>query len=320
MLLRHMEYMVALSRERHFGRAAAACKVTQPALSSALKALETELGTPIVQRHQRFEGFTPEGERIIEWCRRILADRGAMLRELETFRSGLSGRVRLGIAPSAVPLASLVARRFRETHPNVQFEIARVRHDQMHEELNNFEVDAVITLMTDEVTRFASRTLFMGHMVAVLTAESDLIRGATISWAKAGALPLCLLARHTAERRAIDASFRASHVNPEPILEADSIFDLVLHILEGDCITILPQWVVQLIPAAMLTRTVVLTAPETPCEISLLWVDISEPAPLSKALIALIETLQEGGEIARFLNTGRIFFPSQAMAKSIGHL
>lgn len=79
--------MVTRSRERPFGRAAAACNVTQPALSSVLKALEMELGTPIVQRHERFEGSTSEGERIVEWCRHILADRGAMLRELESFRS-----------------------------------------------------------------------------------------------------------------------------------------------------------------------------------------------------------------------------------------
>ena len=67
MLLRQLEYLSALARERHFGRAAAACQVSQPTLSEAIRRLEAELGVQVVRRGRRFEGFTLEGERAVAW-------------------------------------------------------------------------------------------------------------------------------------------------------------------------------------------------------------------------------------------------------------
>jgi len=61
-LLTSMRYLAALNEHRHFGRAALACHITQPALSNALRALEEEFGTVIVRRGRSFAGFTPEGE------------------------------------------------------------------------------------------------------------------------------------------------------------------------------------------------------------------------------------------------------------------
>jgi excisionase family DNA binding protein len=65
MIVRYLDYLVALARERHFARAAAACNVTQPTLSAGMKQLEESLGVLIVERRQRFVGFTPEGERVL---------------------------------------------------------------------------------------------------------------------------------------------------------------------------------------------------------------------------------------------------------------
>lgn len=67
MLFRQLEYFVALARERHFARAAAACYVSQPALSEAIRELEHELGVPLVRRGRTFEGLTLEGERLVLW-------------------------------------------------------------------------------------------------------------------------------------------------------------------------------------------------------------------------------------------------------------
>jgi DNA-binding transcriptional LysR family regulator len=73
-----LEYLMALARERHFGRAAEACGVTQPTLSAGIKQLEAMLGVLLVQRGSRFIGFTPEGERTLDWARRILSDSRAL--------------------------------------------------------------------------------------------------------------------------------------------------------------------------------------------------------------------------------------------------
>src|SRR5262249_12847852 len=104
MLLRQLIYLRALARERHFGRAAAACHVSQPTLSAALKQLEAEFAVPIVQRGRRFEGFTPEGARIVDWAERILADCDGLNQEISELRQGLVGHLRIGAIPTALSM------------------------------------------------------------------------------------------------------------------------------------------------------------------------------------------------------------------------
>ena len=77
-LIDKLELLLALAKERHFGRAAEACGVTQPTISTSIKQLEEILGVMLVQRGSRFQGFTPEGERTLDWARRIVGDTRAM--------------------------------------------------------------------------------------------------------------------------------------------------------------------------------------------------------------------------------------------------
>jgi len=107
MLLRQFEYLSALAREGHFGRAANACHVSQPTLSAGIRKLETELGVQIVQRGHRFEGFTPEGKLVLSWAHRILAEESALIHELASMRGGLSGVLRIGVIPTASTVAPL---------------------------------------------------------------------------------------------------------------------------------------------------------------------------------------------------------------------
>ena len=73
-----LEFFIALAREQHFGRAAAELGITQPTLSAAIKQLEDQLGVMLVQRGSRFQGLTPEGQRVLEWARRIVGDTRTM--------------------------------------------------------------------------------------------------------------------------------------------------------------------------------------------------------------------------------------------------
>jgi DNA-binding transcriptional LysR family regulator len=84
-----LEFLIALAQEQHFGRAAEACGVTQPTLSAGIKQLEEMLGVLLVQRGSRFLGFTPEGQRTLDWARRIVGDSRAMRQEIRA-RKGSS--------------------------------------------------------------------------------------------------------------------------------------------------------------------------------------------------------------------------------------
>ena len=96
MVLRQLEYLVALAREKHFGRAADACHVSQPTLSAAIRLLEDDLGAPIVERGHRYVGLTPQGRLALEHAHRILAEAENFRRGLEEIDKGLTGRLRIG--------------------------------------------------------------------------------------------------------------------------------------------------------------------------------------------------------------------------------
>src|SRR5262245_23493149 len=101
-LIDKLEFLLALSRERHFGRAAEACGVTQPTLSAGVKQIEEQMGVLLVNRGSRFRGFTPEGERVLDWARRIVGDARAMRQEINALRHGLSGQLRIAAIPTTL--------------------------------------------------------------------------------------------------------------------------------------------------------------------------------------------------------------------------
>src|SRR6185369_12588318 len=94
-LIDKLELLLALAKERHFGRAAESCGVTQPTMSTSLKQLEEILGVILVQRGSRFQGFTAEGERVLDWARRIVGDARAMRQEIKGLKDQLSGEIRI---------------------------------------------------------------------------------------------------------------------------------------------------------------------------------------------------------------------------------
>lgn len=145
MFIRQLEYLAALDRERHFGRAAAACRVSQPALSSAIAGLETELGLPLVRRGRRFEGFTSEGERVLVWVHRALEDLTGLEQEVGRLRGGLEGTLRIGAVPTSLPVSTLVTSRFRERHPRMRIQVMSMNSGQVADGLMAGELDADAT-------------------------------------------------------------------------------------------------------------------------------------------------------------------------------
>ena len=101
-----LEFILALAREQHFGRAAEACGVTQPTLSAGVKQLEEQLGVLLVNRGSRFQSFTPEGERVLDWARRIVGDTRAMREEINALRHGLTGQLRIAAIPTALAMVA----------------------------------------------------------------------------------------------------------------------------------------------------------------------------------------------------------------------
>src|SRR6478735_11942225 len=103
-MLDKLEFMIALAREQHFGRAAESCGVAQPTLSLGIQSLEQLLNVPLVKRSSRFQGFTPEGERVLVWARRLVGDAQAMRRDIVSLHTEGEAEIRLAAMPCAMPI------------------------------------------------------------------------------------------------------------------------------------------------------------------------------------------------------------------------
>jgi DNA-binding transcriptional LysR family regulator len=300
MFLRQLEYLVALAQEQHFTRAAQHCNVSQPSLSNAIKQLERELGTPIVLRHQRFQGFTAEGARIIEWSKRILADRDAMLQELSVLKRNLSGRLRLGAMPTSSPILPFINRRFLELHPGVQIEVSFLGLEELRVKLTNFDLDVGITYIDQkQPVPLVSLPLYKEHL-SLLVPDTGAFRDATqMSWAEAAELPLCLLSPNMHERTIIDTAFASVGKAPKPQIESDSIVNLAFHTMTAGGVTIVPSHFDLVIGAFPGTRILRLVQPEVVREVGLIWVEGDPMLPMAKAMLGLLKSLTVGGEFAR---------------------
>jgi DNA-binding transcriptional LysR family regulator len=300
--LRQLEYLVALAQERHFTRAAQHCNVSQPSLSNAIKQLERELGTPIVLRHQRFQGFTAEGARIIEWSKRILADRDAMLQELSVLKKNLSGRLRLGAMPTSSPILPFINRRFLAIHPGVQIEVSFLGLEEMRVKLTNFDLDVGITYIDQkQPVPLVSLPLYKEHLSLLVPDRPGFPAAARMTWSEAAELPLCLLSSNMHERTIIDSAFASVGKSPTPQIESDSIVNLAFHTMGGGVVTIVPSHFDLVIGAFPGTRIVRLIEPEVVREVGLIWVDGDPMLPMAKAMQGLLKSLSRDGELGRWL-------------------
>ena len=143
MNLRDLQYLVAVADERHFGRAAEACHVSQPTLSGQIKKLE--VGVPIFERTNRSVSATPAGVDIIECARRVMAQVERIEAIANARRDPLSAPLRLGVIPTLSPyLMPLVLRPLRERHPGLRLVLTEEVTDSLVRRLRSHEIDAAL--------------------------------------------------------------------------------------------------------------------------------------------------------------------------------
>jgi len=287
MLFRQLEYFVALARERHFARAANACYVSQPALSEAIRKLEHELNVPLVQRGRTYEGLTPEGERLVWWARRILADHDALKQEVTALQTGLTGDLRLGVIPAASSTVALLTDPFCAEHPLVHAYLeTNLRSTEIVERVRRFELDAGVIYPDGANTADLLVTpLYEERQVCI--AGNGLVReqSDTISWSDALELPMCLLNQGMRGRQLIDDALATQDLTVTPQLETDSIVALLAHVGTGRWASIVPQtWIRTLrLPAG--ASVLPLDSPPITARIALVTNAVEPASMLTRALV-----------------------------------
>ena len=271
MLLRQLEYFVAVARERHFARAAESCYVSQPALSTSIAKLERELSVTLINRGQNFEGLTPEGERLVVWAKRVLAEHDALKAEAAAMRSGISATLRVGTGPTVSTTAALPVAAFCALHPLAKVTVcSRLSSTELLRQLRDFELDVAIAHFgPDDHSGLEVVPLYEEQYVLLVSGDQLVPASRTITWAEAAQLPLALLTSHMRFRQFIDKAFAASGAAAAPQVETDSVASLYAHVATGAWASVVPHTWLRAMPVTGAARAIRLVEPDTRAQISM---------------------------------------------------
>ena len=248
-LFTSLRYLVALHQHQHFGRAADACHITQPALSNAIRALEEEYGTTIVKRGRNFEHFTPEGERILASALRILREQEVLMQDIQSSVARPVGRLILGAVPSVIPVAARFVGHLQRRYNGISIVLRSMSSPEIEGALENLSIDLALgytqrlkprIVEIKAVDQYQER-YFLLRRAAQPYRDGLKIVKETIDWQAASHLPLCLLTPEMHNRSIVDHAFQQGGVTVKPIIETNSILTLGLSVIVGDVCSILPS-------------------------------------------------------------------------------
>lgn len=300
MIVRHLQYLTALARERHFARAATVCNVTQSTLSAGIKQLEESLGVLIVERGQRFLGFTEEGERVLAWAQRVLADYDGLQQELSGMREGMVGQLRIGAIPVSLPIVSLLTAPFAQRYQGTNIVVTSKTSIVIQRHLDEFSLDVGVTYLDNEpLARIRSLPLYHERYLLVTRPEGAFRERDSITWADAASLPLCLLTPDMQNRRILNMHFHETGAEVHASVETNSLATLWSHLKFGHWSTVIPHTFLLLLGDLDGLTAIPLTEPDASHTIGLVVSDRDPLAPVASALFNLARGLDMESAIDR---------------------
>jgi DNA-binding transcriptional LysR family regulator len=240
-------YLAALEQHRHFGRAAAACHITQPALSNALRALETHYDVAIVRRGRLYEGLTPEGEQVLATAHRVLREQEMLSQALAGSAEQPKGRLIVGAVPTAVPVAARFAARLIERHPGIAPQVRSLTSHEIETGLDQLALDLgfgyIDRLETESLRRLDALPQYAEQYYLIRRVDGAtpaLQLGAPLAWSEAAALRLALLSPDMHNRAILDEVFQALDLTIRPLLETNSVLALLAAVQASGLAAVLP--------------------------------------------------------------------------------
>jgi DNA-binding transcriptional LysR family regulator len=297
-LLPSLRYLVALQEHKHFGRAAQACHITQPALSNAIRALEREFSVVIVKRDRNFAGLTPQGERVLASAKLMLHEHTNLQQDLQSETLVPRGPIRIGAVPTAVPIAARFAAMLHTHHSGIQPVVLSLSSGELERGLEDLTID--LALGYSDRMRVQERKLrvwpqYTEHYFLLRRAAKPNAAGLqltkSMTWKEAAALPLCLLTPEMHNRTIVDAAFTTAGVRVTPSMETNSIMTMMLSVVDGDVCSVLPGALVDTVRGYRELEASPLTGPEVKTRIGFISHALARP---SRALEAGLALAQDG--------------------------
>ncbi len=173
--LKQLRYFDALAREQHFGRAAEACSVTQPALSMQIHELEEQLGLVLVERTRSGVLLSDKGREIAARAASILSDVHEMVEYALHCKNVLSGSLRLGVIPSIAPyMLPPLLPLLREGYPHLELHVRETQTSHLVQELVDGKLDVLLLALPIVQAEIETMTLFEDRFLLAVPAARKL--------------------------------------------------------------------------------------------------------------------------------------------------
>lgn len=184
-----------------------------------------QLGVTIVQR---FSDFTPDGQRVVGWAHRILAERDGLREDLGRMRQGLVATLRIGAIPTAVPVTALLTGPFSTNKPLARVRIEVLTSREIVRRLADFELDAGLTYLTSSsAAGTRSVGLYQERYLLLSSADGEYGGRDSVTWSDAASQPMCALGTNMQNRRILDAAIAGAGGAPmDPVLETDTVDEI----------------------------------------------------------------------------------------------
>lgn len=241
MMMRGLEYLVALRDERHFGRAASACNVTQPTLSLGILELEKQLRARLVARGRRFEGLTAAGELALQHGEQLLAQYGEMLKDIRHITEGALLQLRGGAIRSASSFVSTLSTNLAQSGRTDRMKFSLGLSSDLEHAVARGDLDFAITYRPQE----PSTLEVLGHLydeehVCVLPA-GILPDQPAVQWTFVGAVPLCTLPAESYHPTIANILRSVKRDADKPWIEVDLLVSLATHLQTNYWAGIVPR-------------------------------------------------------------------------------
>lgn len=300
MTLTELRYVVALAQERHFGRAAQKCFVTQPTLSLAVAKLEDELGVPLFERNKTEVLVTPAGAAVVEQARRVLDEVSRIPALAKGSQDPLSGPLRLGVIPTIGPylLPELVPA-LRKRAPNMPLAIEENFTANLAPMLRDGEIDAALIALPFNVPGVKTRALYEEPFSVVVPVGH--------AWAKkkrvgpdelSGEELLVLNAGHCFRDQVLEACpGQANTANPDN-RSGSSLETIRNMVASGLGVSVLPALALQTRYGSKLVKQIPFTAPAPSRKVAVAWRTTFARTPAVEALAEAVASV----DVARLIS------------------
>lgn len=236
MTLTELRYIVAVARERHFGRAAQACFVSQPTLSVAIKKLEEELGVALFERANNEVSPTPVGTQVVEQAQRVLEQAAAIKEIAKQGKDPLTGPLRIGVIYTVAPyLLPGVVRLLHKRAPRMALHLQENYTHRLRELLKQGDIDAAVLALPFEEPGFVIQPVYDENFVIAVPRDHE--------WANRKSVKSAELKKQTMVLLGTGHCFRDQVLQASPELNRFAGADGMQRTFEGSSLETIRQMV-----------------------------------------------------------------------------